>query len=395
MKVAIIGAGFTGLSAGYYLAKKGHRVSIFEKEKFPGGLAAGYKKQNWTWPLEQHYHHLFESDSEIIKFANELGIKINFYKSKTSILTQNGIFPLDSLISLLKFPCLGLNAKIRMGLTLGYLKLTPFWRLLEKETAKSFILKAMGPTPWKFIWEPLLEGKFGEYADKIPASWFWARIKKRSVCLGHPEGGFETLAKRAVSAVEKTGGKVLYRQSVSSPGKLSDQFDRVISTVPVRKVPYLGSVDLVLRLKKPFLPDNIYWLNIGIQGFSFLSVVEHTNLISKQNYGNEHLVYIGKYLPSNHRYFSLTKEEILRRHHPDLTKINPDYKSSLLGFDVFKSLYAQPVFPLNYSWQIPPFKTEAENIYSAAMEQIYPWDRGTNYAVALGKKAAELVSRQK
>lgn len=38
-KVAIIGAGPAGLSCAYYLALKGHSVTIFEKSKEPGGMA--------------------------------------------------------------------------------------------------------------------------------------------------------------------------------------------------------------------------------------------------------------------------------------------------------------------------------------------------------------------
>ena len=52
MRVAIIGAGFTGLSAAYKLSKEGHEVFIFEKDPQPGGLAVGYKENDWDWSLE-------------------------------------------------------------------------------------------------------------------------------------------------------------------------------------------------------------------------------------------------------------------------------------------------------------------------------------------------------
>jgi len=59
MHVAIIGAGLTGLTAAYELQKKGHSVQIFEKEFLPGGLAMGFQRDNWEWPLEKHYHHIY------------------------------------------------------------------------------------------------------------------------------------------------------------------------------------------------------------------------------------------------------------------------------------------------------------------------------------------------
>ena len=64
MRTAIIGAGITGLTAGYRLSKKNHQVTLFEKEKFSGGLAAGFKKKNWDWYLELFFHHLFTSDQQ-------------------------------------------------------------------------------------------------------------------------------------------------------------------------------------------------------------------------------------------------------------------------------------------------------------------------------------------
>lgn len=46
MKIAIIGAGLTGLTAGFRLSKQGHEVAVFEKEKTSGGLASGFKEKN-------------------------------------------------------------------------------------------------------------------------------------------------------------------------------------------------------------------------------------------------------------------------------------------------------------------------------------------------------------
>ena len=42
----------------------------------------------------------------------------------------------------------------------------------------------------------------------------------------------------------------------------------------------------------------------------------------------------------------------------------------------------------NYSRNIPPLQTAIPNFYMANLQQVYPWDRGTNYAVELGQKVA-------
>ncbi len=43
---------------------------------------------------------------------------------------------------------------------------------------------------------------------------------------------------------------------------------------------------------------------------------------------------------------------------------------------------------------IPPIKTPLKNVYLATMHQIYPWDRGTNYAVKLGKEVADEIIKK-
>ena len=41
------------------------------------------------------------------------------------------------------------------------------------------------------IWEPLLKGKFGPYAETISAVWFWNKLKLRG---GRGKSGEERLA---------------------------------------------------------------------------------------------------------------------------------------------------------------------------------------------------------
>lgn len=60
-KVAIVGAGPAGLTAAYYLAGKGHQVTIFEKRVRPGGLMR-YGIPEYRLPNE-----VVDHDIEVIK----------------------------------------------------------------------------------------------------------------------------------------------------------------------------------------------------------------------------------------------------------------------------------------------------------------------------------------
>ena len=60
MKIAIIGAGPTGLVAAHELLKTGASVTVFEGEGAVGGLVRMIPSEGE--PLEAFYHHIFTSD---------------------------------------------------------------------------------------------------------------------------------------------------------------------------------------------------------------------------------------------------------------------------------------------------------------------------------------------
>ena len=421
MKIAIIGAGFTGLSAGLNLLNAGHDVTIFEKDIFPGGLALGFKNPKWQWTLEKHYHHWFTNDNNVLTLAKKIKYPVIIKRPRTSVYVNGKIYKLDSILDVLQFPQLNLIQRLRMGLSIAFLKYNPFWESLEKYKAMSFLSKMMGRKPYKTLWEPLLIKKFGSFAPDISLAWFWARIVKRTPSLAYPKGGFLEFANALVSLIRKKRGKVLFKTIVKKINVQSDEkvkidgltFDKVIVTLPsfffIQIAPQLpedykqrllilkglGAINLLLRLKKSFFKDRTYWLNICDARFPLTAIVEHTNFMEKKYYNNEHLVYLGNYLPHDHPFMSMDKRGLLKTYDTLLKKINKNYKSDIIDTHLFSVPFAQPIIPVNYSKIIPSFKTPLKNVYLANIQQVYPWDRGTNYAVELGEKVAKIVLEPK
>ncbi|HEX7555841.1 MAG TPA: FAD-dependent oxidoreductase, partial [Leptolinea sp.] len=136
-----------------------------------------------------------------------------------------------------------------------------------------------------------------------------------------------------------------------------------------------------------------YWFNLPKSaGFPFLALVEHTNFLPKEYYGGDHLLYCGDYLETDHEYFKLSQEELLQRFLPALERINPDFKPDWVRKTwLFRTTYAQPVPLVDHSKNIPAIKTPIGGLFFASMSQVYPWDRGTNFAVQIGRKAARLI----
>lgn len=420
MEIAVIGAGFAGLSAAISLSEAGHRVSIFEIEDQPGGLAMGFRDPRWDWSLEKHYHHLFISDWAIRRLAEKIGHPIVFTRPLTSTYVGGHIYQLDSPLSLLRFPPLSPVDRVRTAASLGYLRFVPWWQPLESITAEKYIKATAGEASWKILWEPLFRGKFWHYSDRISAAWFWSRISKRSANLGYPSGGFASLAQSLAVYAQKLGTTIHYQTPISRIhpeksglslviGRRIRRFSAVICTLPLpqffRLTPSLpsdyktqygrlmgiGAVNLVLALKHQFLRDT-YWLNINDRRMPFLALVEHTNYQDAGHYAGDRLLYIGNYLPPDHAFFKHSPARLVSLFTPHLKKINPRFNAGWIKSAwVFPAPFAQPIVTPDYSRLIPPFTTPIPGLYLANIQQVYPHDRGTNYAVELGSRVAQHV----
>jgi len=283
---------------------------------------------------------------------------------------------------------------------------------------RDWLLRWMGPRAYREIWEPLIAGKFGTHHETVPMSWLWARLHKRSMRLIYIDGGFQAFADHLVRLVEGLGAKVHLGTRVqeirrAAPSGLTVAtpdgeriYDRVIVTTGPHLLarmtpelpasyasrliglPYLGAVVAVLALDRQLMAE-VYWLSMDKREFPFLACVEHTNFMDRAHYGGDHLIYVGDYLGTDHRYFQMDDRAVLDEWYPALARINPAFDPAWVRrFWMFRSTYAQPVVSLGFSRHIPPLDTPLPGLLLASMGQVYPWDRGTNYAVAIGRQAA-------
>lgn len=428
--IGIVGAGIAGLSAAYDLLQAGHDVTLFEAADHTGGLAAGFKDERWEWPLERFYHHLFTSDASIIGLVKELGIgdKLFFPRPVTSVIYNGAIEPFDSPLAWLRFPGFNLLDVARFGLVSAYLRFTTPWRTLEQYTADAWLRRWYGEKIYEMTWRPLLIGKFGPYYKQANMAWMWARLKVRSPRLGYFQGGFQAFIDTLTNSVMRQGAAVHLNSPIGAirpaeDGRLLLQtegreqtFDQVLVTTSPgllrRMAPDLpdaylgqladlksmGAVVLTLALRRQLMPET-YWLNIPAHSpdkrentLPFLALVEHTNYIDRAHYGGDHIVYCGDYVVPEHEYFSMSKDEIEAHFTAHLQQINPQFRQDWVRDSwLFKARYAQPVPELNHSQKVPDLRTPLANLYFASMSQIYPWDRGTNFAVKIGREVANLM----
>jgi protoporphyrinogen oxidase len=426
--IAIIGAGIGGMSAAYDLARAGRHVTIYEAGAEVGGLASGFKEPHWDWSVEKFYHHWFATDRHMLGLIDELGWsdRVLFPRPYTVMYHNGKFYPFDSILKAILFPGLGWGVnKARFGLVGLYLKLTNNWRSLEQHTVDGWMRRWAGDKVYELMWEPLMLGKFGErHAKQVNMAWMWARLKSRTTRLGTFQGGFQAFADRFAAHLQSMGVELRLSTPVQRITPLPDggltletpggpeRFDQaLVTTSPsllARLAPDLpenylsgllslqsmGAVVMTISLKHPLSREGYYWYNIPKKaGFPFLALVEHTNFVGPEHFGGDHIIYIGDYLDTDHEYFRLSQEELLQRYLPALPRINPNFEADWVKkVWLYRTPYAQPIPLVNHSKNIPSIQTPILGLFLACMSQVYPWDRGTNFAVEIGRRAARIMT---
>jgi protoporphyrinogen oxidase len=146
----------------------------------------------------------------------------------------------------------------------------------------------------------------------------------------------------------------------------------------------------VLALDRPL--TNAYWLSIG-DPLPFVACVEHTNFLSPADYGGNHVVYLSNYVSPGHPVLQMEAEDVFAGYLDGIRAINPRFDPSWVRQKwFFKDPGGQPVIATNYSRSIPEIRTGIPGLYLANTTQVYPEDRGQNYSLLLGEKAAAMIA---
>lgn len=430
-EVIIIGGGFTGLTAALELQKQGIKPIVIEMDDQPGGLAGSFDVNGVH--LEKFYHHWFKSDEHVHDLVDDLGKtgEIIYRQTKTGSYYANSLFRLSSPLDLLSYTPLSFIGRIRLGLLVFQAKAVKDWRKIEHLKAVDWLKSKCGQEVYEMVWKPLLAGKFGKFADEIGAVWMWnklalrggSRDKSGKEVLAYYKGGFAALSRAMMDQVVAQGGEVHLGRSVrsieTSEGKLSAiitdngriETSTALATIPqpifaniveehvdqtyvdqLRKIDYLGNVCMVLEMDRSL--SDTYWINVADPEFPFVGVIEHTNFEPPETYGGKHIVYLSKYLPTDTDMYNYNEQEMLDFALPHLQRMFPQLERDwVVNAHLFKSEYTQPIVRPNYSKLIPDAKTPIDGLWLSSMAQIYPEDRGTNYAVREGKIVGAKIAR--
>ena len=442
MKVCVVGAGVAGLVCALRLAEAGHECDVYERWPGLGGQAATLDVGGDTL-LERYYHHWFTSDRHIVALSEELDVaeSIEWHPSSVAFFVDGRSRPFTTPLDLLRFSPLSPRTRVRVGLAV--LRLQRAGRPVgdyEHETARAWIEREMGPEAWAKLWGPLLRGKFGSRAEDISMAWLHGKLTQRRKLegkqarkefLGYPTDSFEPLFTALRERITACGGRVLIDRPVASiapgfdvvagaPGSFrrghdvsafepagpAERYDAVVATVPndvflglaghlvdadyrqrLETIEYHTALCVLLELDRQFSP--YYWTNVADTALPFVGLVEHTNFIDPARYDGRRFLYVANYVEPGSELLSLDPDALVEAYTPGLRKINPEFDPSWIRARWrFAEPAGQPIVTVGYHERIPPLETGVPGLVLANTTQVYPEDRGTNYAVRLGEQAA-------
>jgi phytoene desaturase len=244
-KIAIIGAGISGLSAAAYLAKQGFEVDIYEKNSIAGGRARQFSTQNgytfdmgpsWYWMpdiIENFFQDFGTSTSDFYELVNlnpqfemvfennTLSVPSNYddLKNLFEIIEVGAAKKLEDFMRSAKYkyevgmqefvqkPCLSIFefASLKVLKSALQLDLLSDYRSYVSKYFKHPQLKALMEFPVIFL---------GAAPKNIPALYSLMNYGGYALGTWYPKGGFFELIKAMVKINENLGVKLHINSSI-------------------------------------------------------------------------------------------------------------------------------------------------------------------------------------
>ncbi|MEO6187062.1 MAG: NAD(P)/FAD-dependent oxidoreductase [Steroidobacteraceae bacterium] len=428
-RLVVIGAGAMGLAAAYHGLKAGHTVELLEAAPEPGGMAAHFDFDGIS--IERFYHFVCKADQPTFDLLDELGMgdQMRWRTTTMGFFSDGKLHEWGNPVALLRYPGVGLLARLRYGLLAFVSTRRDHWAALENQSAKEWITRWAGREAYDKLWRRLFELKFYEYADNVSAAWIWTRVRRIGRSrdslfeerLGYIEGGSQALVNRLMERITALGGSVhLSTQAlrVTSEGgrvtgvEANDGFhaaDAVISTVPTPHVAALvpdlppewkeryaairniGVCCLLFKLRKSVSPH--FWVNISASDVPVPGIIEFSNLRQMPN--GETIVFVPYYMPTTNEKFSWPDERLLDEAFLCIQKVNPAISvDDILARKVARLRYAQPICEPGFAAKLPAIQTPIAGLQVADTCFYYPEDRGISESVRLAGEMVRHLSRE-
>lgn len=432
-RIAIVGGGIMGITLGYFLARQGTPVDIYEATPSLGGLAGPRILPDGT-AIDRFYHAILSSDRMLHDLCSELGIvdQMRFRETRMGFYHNAMVHPMNSVVDFLRFPPLTWIDRFRLGLTILAAQQVRDWRRLEQISIQEWLVRWGGANAFHNLWRPMLRAKFDGGFDQVPATWIWSRLVRMKSTragaaqkeqAGHLIGGYRTLLEKMAEAIRGAGGVIHLETPVQAIE--IDQNRATGLRVQGRSLPYasvvctlqaplfnrlIADADLTYRQKLadqeylgvicPLLvldrPLTGYWtLNITDETIPFTGIIETTAYIDPSFVNNHHLVYLPKYTLPGSDWQTKGDDEIQTIWLEHLTRMFPDFdQANIRYFLVHRERFVEPIHRIGEFDTIPTVQTPVKDLFLATTAQIYPALTNGESVCRHAQEAAATVTAQ-
>ena len=433
--IHVVGGGIAGLAAAYRLQQHGREVQVLEASDQLGGLAAVYETAGDD--VEKFYHHLSKSEETIVDLIEELGLaeKLEWPVGKNAYYVDGVVHPLDKPWEILAFPHMSAYDKFRLTMLTqeidvrgGVPKFDTYENLEDFEDVpiKEFLLEHTSRGVYENFFEPLLDAKFGSRKDDVSAAWLLGRIKfrgerdlLRGERLGYLQGGFGqlldaladavgtenvTLNARATDLGFADGAVDSITVETEAGTETHDTDGVVVAAMPnvleslagyECDVDFQGAVCGLATMEEPL--TDTYWLNVAHDA-PFGALIEHTNFVSPERYGGDHLLYVASYIQDYEEdLWQMDDGAVEERWLSHVAEMFPKWsRENVTEFRVARNPRAAPVYERGYLEDVIPYdlgEAVADGLYYAGMASRaqYP-ERSLNGGVVAGYECADRIA---
>jgi protoporphyrinogen oxidase len=406
-RVAVVGGGIAGLAAAHFLATAGAQVTLFEGSNQLGGLGTFFKWRDVH--LERFYHCMLPSDRHLLQVLRDVGLEQHIYWKETSFgFLRNGrLYGLNTPAELLRFDVLPFFDRLRIGIT-GLWGSMCSADGLDDVTCEEWLTKLSGRRAWESFWKPMMQAKFGDRYQRVPALWFWARFNRekgsKKERKGYLPGGYKRIADRLAESLKERGCSVRLNAPVESvdldeanhpvvrvKGEAAESFDRVVLTPPPQilrgmissgrlaalldradpGIDMQGVINVVLMMRRSLTSH--YWAAAIDERLPFRGIIESTNLLEKSETGGVHLYYLMNYVHRTEPAFAQDDAGILRDYLAGLKRLFPDLRDDdVVDRVVFRTPFVEPLYTTGYLRRKPPHALVPGRVYLSTSTQVYP-----------------------
>jgi len=432
-KAIILGAGITGLTAGWKLSEKGYDVEILEKSDHIGGLSDNTTKWGLTFDTTPHGFHV-HNEMCLKEFIGLMGDEL-VSDVKHVELKYMGKYVRYPLTPFNMFFSLNFLSAINCGINLLYVKIRNIIHQPEDSSAEDWMINRYGKPLYNIVFKDYTEKIWGLKPSELSPNFsrlkipnisfldlfirvffspkkFWGRSHKDAPAIirfYYPKkGGIIRISERLVEKIKENGGKIHFNVDLKKielkdnkvQSVLYEDKDKVIkrigtdccfSTIPIdslieliedhkdsevlssaKRLEYrsLLVVHFLINKNRIFNPQSVYYPTDTI----FNRLTDHRSYDRYFEPKDKTVLTVEITCQKDDKIWNMDKKKLLDRVIQDLENENVVKKEEIINSSITKIHHAYPRYDLRYEERMLKVLNrlrQLENLFAGGRQGIF------------------------